>query len=51
MKSALTAIQQELEAIREAGTYKDERLITTAQSARIDTTKVNGVLNIERSGV
>ena len=46
MKSALNRYAAELEAIREAGTYKDERLITTAQSARIDTTKVNGVLNM-----
>jgi len=46
MKSALKRYAAELKAIREAGTYKDERLITTAQSARIDTTKVNGVLNM-----
>ncbi len=46
MKSALKHYAAELESIREAGTYKDERLITTAQSARIDTTKVNGVLNM-----
>ena len=46
MKSALKRYAAELEAIREAGTYKDERLITTAQSARIDTTKVEGVLNM-----
>ena len=46
MKSALKRYAAELEAIREAGTYKDERLITTPQSARIDTTKVNGVLNM-----
>ena len=46
MKSALKRYETELEAIRAAGTYKDERLITTAQSARIDTTKVNGVLNM-----
>ena len=46
MKSALKRYAAELDAIREAGTYKDERLITTPQSARIDTTKVNGVLNM-----
>ncbi len=46
MKSAISRYAAELEAIREAGTYKDERLITTPQSARIDTTKVNGVLNM-----
>ncbi len=46
MKSAINRYRQELEAIREAGTYKEERLITTAQSARIDTTQVSGVLNM-----
>ncbi len=46
MKSAIARYAAELEAIREAGTYKEERLITTAQSARIDTTKVKGVLNM-----
>ena len=46
MKSALNAIQQELEAIREAGTWRDERIITTPQRSRIDTTKTNGVVNM-----
>ena len=46
MKSAFSRFEAELNAIREAGTYKEERLITTPQSARIDTTKVNGVLNM-----
>ncbi len=46
MKSAILRYRQELDAIRDSGTYKDERLITTAQSARIDTTKVKGVLNM-----
>ncbi len=46
MKSAIARYAAELESIKEAGTYKDERLITTAQSARIDTTKVQGVLNM-----
>ena len=46
MKSAFSRFEAELQAIREAGTYKEERLITTPQSARIDTTKVNGVLNM-----
>ncbi len=46
MKSAIARYAAELESIREAGTYKEERLITTPQSARIDTTKVNGVLNM-----
>ncbi len=46
MKSAIERYRQELDAIRQAGTYKDERLITTPQSARIDTTQVSGVLNM-----
>ena len=43
MKNALNIYEKELEGIREAGTYKDERFITTPQSARIDTTKANNV--------
>ncbi len=46
MKSAIARYAAELESIRQAGTYKEERLITTPQSARIDTTKVQGVLNM-----
>ena len=46
MKEAIKRYQAELAAMREAGTYKEERLITTAQSARIDTTRANGVLNM-----
>ena len=38
MKSALTAICAELDAIREAGTWREERIIKTPQYARIDTT-------------
>ena len=46
MKSALQAITQELDAIREAGTWREERIITTPQRARIDTTAASGVLNM-----
>ena len=46
MKTALTAICQELDAIREAGTWREERIITTPQRSRIDTTKANGVVNM-----
>ena len=46
MKSALKAIQQELDAIREAGTWREERIITTPQYSRIDTTQKNGVVNM-----
>ena len=45
MKSALTAISAELEAIRAAGTWRDERIITTPQRSRIDTTAAPGVVN------
>ncbi len=46
MKEALSIFKNELDSIRAAGTYKDERVITTPQKARIDTTKTNGVLNM-----
>ena len=45
MKSALTAITAELEAIREAGTWREERIITTPQYSRINTTAKPGVVN------
>ena len=46
MKSALNAISAELDAIRAAGTWRDERIITTPQRSRIDTTKATGVVNM-----
>ena len=46
MKQAYSIYRQELDTIREAGTYKDERIITTPQYSRIDTTKAKGVLNL-----
>lgn len=46
MKYALTDISNELEAIRAAGTWRDERIITTPQRSRIDTTKAQGVVNM-----
>lgn len=46
MKEAMKFFAAELDSIREAGTYKDERIITTPQRARIDTTKTHGVLNM-----
>ena len=45
MKSALTAICDELQAIREAGTWREERVITTPQYSRINTTAKDGVVN------
>ena len=46
MKEALKRFESELAGIREAGTYKDERIITTPQRNRIDTTRTNGVINM-----
>ena len=46
MKTAFEQFQAELDAIREAGTYREERIITTPQRSRIDTTKANGVVNM-----
>ena len=46
MKSALTAISAELEAIRQAGTWREERIITTPQYSRINTTAKDGVVKI-----
>ena len=45
MKSALNAITAELESIRAAGTWREERIITTPQRSRIDTTAKQGVVN------
>ena len=46
MKSALQYYQSQLEEIRQAGTYKDERVITTPQQSRIDTTQAKRVVNM-----
>lgn len=46
MKTAYADYKAQLEAIREAGTYKDERIITTPQRSRIDTTAAAGVVNM-----
>ena len=46
MKQAYEYFRKELDAIREAGTWREERIITTEQRARIDTTKAKGVLNM-----
>lgn len=39
------ALAQEIKEIKEAGLYKEERVITTPQSSSINTTKGNDVLN------
>lgn len=45
-KEALSFYVSEVEGIKEAGTYKDERIITTQQQARINTTKAKNVVNM-----
>lgn len=46
MKSAFGHFQKALSDIEAAGTLKGERVILTPQSARIDTTKAQGLLNM-----
>ncbi|MDO4564727.1 MAG: glycine C-acetyltransferase [Clostridia bacterium] len=46
MKKAYEIYENELNAIRAAGTYKEERIILTPQRARIDTTQKREVLNM-----
>ncbi len=46
MKEALKRYEAELADIRAAGTFKDERIITTPQRSRIDTTKARNVVNM-----
>ncbi len=46
MKQALEKYRKELESIREAGTWKGERIITTPQRSRIDTTAAKKVVNM-----
>jgi len=46
MKQALNKYMDELEAIRQAGTWKGERVITTPQKSRIDTTEKKAVVNM-----
>ncbi len=45
-KTALQAFEAELEAIRQAGTWREERVITTPQRSRTDTTAKDGVVNM-----
>ena len=46
MKKALSYYLETLEEIKQAGTLKEERVITTPQAARIDTVAVKSVLNM-----
>lgn len=45
-KSAKGIYLEQLQEIKDNGLWKDERIITTPQKSRIDTTKVDGVLNM-----
>lgn len=46
MKECLKYFQDIVEASKNDGTYKEERIITTPQRSRIDTTKVKNVINM-----
>ena len=46
MKQALLSFEQAVQEFREHGTYKEERIITTPQGGRIDTTAGRNVLNM-----
>ncbi len=46
MKQALEKYRKELDSIRAAGTWKSERVITTPQRSRIDTTQAKMVVNM-----
>ena len=43
MKTAYKYFNEVLDGIKESGTYKNERVITTEQRAIIDTSEVKGV--------
>ncbi len=45
-EKAYEIFREQLSAMRESGTYKDERIITTPQQSRVDTTATKGVLNL-----
>ena len=46
MKEAMKLYAAELQAIEQAGTYKNERIITTEQKSRINTTTSSNVVNM-----
>lgn len=45
-EKAYEIFREHLSVMRESGTYKDERIITTPQQSRVDTTATRGVLNL-----
>lgn len=46
MKKAYDSFRETLNAIKESGTYKNERVITTPQNVRIDTSEKKNVVNM-----
>lgn len=46
MKTAIDKFERELQAIRDAGTWREERIITTPQRSVIDTTQKARVVNM-----
>ena len=46
MKSAILKYRKTLDEIRESGTWKNERIITTPQRSRIDTTQASHVVHM-----
>jgi glycine C-acetyltransferase len=46
MKTALQDIRKQLDEIRASGTWREERVITTPQTSRIDTTEKKNVVNL-----
>lgn len=45
-QNALNLFKQQVDEAKEAGTYKEERLITTPQRSHIDTTQAKDVINM-----
>jgi len=46
MKTALKVWQGTVQEIKDSGLWKDERVITTTQSSKINTTKIDNVINM-----
>lgn len=46
MQNAIEIYKKQLEEIRESGTYKSERIMTSPQSSMVDTEQRSGVLNM-----
>lgn len=46
MKKGIEIVNKELDALKAAGLYSEERVLTVAQGSRIDTTDSKGVINM-----